>query len=51
MGYTARIDSTPVAYKPTEAVVAAQMNRDDVVRTPCQVVCVKEQGQDLESIL
>ena len=35
------IDETPVAYKPIEAVIAAQSDLVEIVHTLHQVVCVK----------
>jgi tRNA-splicing ligase RtcB len=35
------IDETPAAYKPIEAVMAAQLDLVEVVHTLKQVVCVK----------
>ena len=35
------IDETPVAYKPIDAVMAAQADLVEVVHTLRQVVCVK----------
>ena len=35
------IDEPPRAYKPIEAVVAAQTDLVEIVHTPKQVVCVK----------
>ena len=35
------LDETPAAYKPIEAVMAAQADLVDVVHTLRQVVCVK----------
>jgi len=35
------IDETPIAYKPTSAVMDAQKDLVDIVHTLRQVVCVK----------
>ncbi len=36
-----RIDETPAAYRPIEAVMAAQADLVEIVHTLRQVVCVK----------
>jgi tRNA-splicing ligase RtcB len=35
------IDETPIAYKPTSAIMDAQKDLVDIVHTLRQVVCVK----------